>query len=156
MNNFGMHKVKQVVVLFTLILAIVLPLFLDNIGSTRSDLTLPTESALHEKNEFETPLMLLTYIRPTSLSSNGLKNGFRYQYEIYKSSVIFTWNMSLDSTRCYAYSSQNPQHFFRQHGGVDYNLIPLNLFETTEFPIFVSLTFYGSDFTCSDSLVINL
>lgn len=88
-------------------------------------------------------------------------NGFIYHYEIYKSAAIVTWNQSLDSTYCIVYSKDYQRSFcaFTHRANANNRrtfVIPLKHFELTDFPLSASLKFFGSNFTYTDSLIINL
>lgn len=86
---------------------------------------------------------------------------FTYNCERYKSAIIITWTRQLDSARCVAQSKGRQSLFTssfsdRVEGNHRIFVVPLELFNQSDSPITIYLTFIGSDFVCSDSISVSL
>lgn len=97
---------------------------------------------------------------PSNTAVNN-EGGFSYQYEIYKTAAIITWNQSLDSARCDVFSNNRQHHFSTSVNGFNASgyrifVVPLGAFNQSEFPIKLVLRFVASDFVSTDSISVSL
>lgn len=121
---------------------------------------MPMDFPVSGRYESEYPNILPPNVSP---SDNDSENGekFSYEYEIYKTAAIITWNQPLDSARCIAFSKNRQHHFttFFNDPNAKRNrifVVPLSTFDNSEYPIKLILMFAGPNFISKDSISVNL
>lgn len=142
-----------------LVFGVSLPLlFKSNI--INPDSGMPMDFPVSERYEAEYPNILPPNVTPSDDNFQS-EEKFSYEYEIYKTAAIITWNQPLDSARCIAFSNNRQHHFTTYFNGADANkhrifVVPLSTFDQSEYPIKLILKFAGPDFISTDSISVNL
>ncbi len=154
------HRKKWAMAASILIpVAILLPLILNrnniDVGSG-----MPTDFPVSGRYESELPN---SNTEPTTLDiDTDSEDGFSYQYEVYKTAAIITWDQPIKSANCRAYSNDSRESFYIEYDGKkssnDFRIfvVPLSYFNESHYPLKLKLEFSGSDFTYSDSIFISL
>lgn len=135
-----------------------LPL-LFNMGDINPDSGLPMDFPASERYESEIPNIQPPHVTPIDDSENEEK--LSYEFEIYKTAAIITWNQPLDSARCIAISDNRQRQFIGYLNGPNADrchimVVPLGTFNDSDYPLTMILHLYGRNEVMTDSLTVNL
>ena len=153
------HRIWAAVASIIIVVAVALPLIIKTINLDPSS-GMPSGFPVSNRYESEYPSVLPSPVSPSDESINENSQSLKYQAEKYKSAIIITWDQPLDTASCIATSNSGRQVFttFLKSGNNGDNrifVIPLNMFQSDDFPITVNLFFQNHEGSLSDSFPVN-
>lgn len=158
-SNIKIRWIWSIAASVIVIFGVSLPLLFKS-NNINPDSGMPMDFPVSERYESEYTNDLPPNVTPSDNDSENMEE-FSYEFEIYKTAAIITWNQPLDSARCDAVSKNRQHHFTTYFNGVNANkqrifVVPLSTFDPSEYPIKLILKFVGPDFISTDSISVNL